>query len=141
MRFWTTSAWISRLIILAVAGLFAAISLKFILDPQSAAAASGIAIAPGLGFTSTRAGFGGFPLGFAIILVFCLFSAKRLLAGLSLIATVTAVILLVRLYAVAVDNTFAASAHLLAPEAAITIIAVLGVWLESTRRARNTSGG
>jgi hypothetical protein len=133
--------WISRLIILAVAGLFGAISLKFIVDPQAAAAASGITIEPGIGFTSARAGFGGFPLGFAVILAFCLISPRRLLAGLAFIATVTVVILLVRLYAAAADSTFAASAHLLAPEATITIVSLLGVWLESARRARDAATG
>ena len=68
--FWKFSPWLSRLIILAVIALFAMISLKFVFDPQRAAADSGIAISPGLGFTNTRAGFGGFPLGFAFILAF-----------------------------------------------------------------------
>ena len=134
MSFWKISPWISRLIILAVAGLFTAISLKFILDPQGSAAASGITIEPGLAYTSTRTGFGGFPLGFALILLFCLFSSRRLLAALSFIATVTAVILLVRVYAAATDNTFAGSAYLLAPETAITLISLLAVWLEWSRR-------
>jgi hypothetical protein len=134
MSFSKISPWISRLIILAVAGLFTAIGLKFILDPQGSAAASGISIEPGLAYTSTRTGFGGFPLGFALILLFCLFSSRRLLAALSFIATVTAVILVVRVYAAATDNTFAASAYLLAPETAITLISLLGVWLEWSRR-------
>jgi hypothetical protein len=133
MSFWKVSPWISRLIILAAAGLFTAISLKFILDPQGSAAASGITIEPGLAYTSTRTGFGGFPLGFALILLFCLLSSRRLLAGLAFIATVTAVILLVRVYAAAADNTFAASAYLLAPEIVITTISLLGVWLEWSR--------
>src|SRR6185369_7001808 len=95
---WKFSPWLSRLIILAVASLFTMISLKFIFHPQQSAADSGIVIQPGLGFTNTRAGFGGFPLGFAVILIFCLFSSRRLLAALSAIVTVAAVILAVRLY-------------------------------------------
>ncbi len=131
------SPWISRLIILAVAGLFTAISFKFLLDPQGSAAASGITIEPGLAYTNTRTGFGGFPLGFALILLFCLFSSRRFLAALAFTATVTGVILFVRLYAVATDGTFAASAYLLAPETAITIVSLLGVWLEWRRRGRD----
>ncbi|MGH6822003.1 MAG: SDR family NAD(P)-dependent oxidoreductase [Methylocella sp.] len=46
------------------------ISLKSILDPHAAAAGYGITIEPGVGTTNTRAGFGGFPLGFALILNF-----------------------------------------------------------------------
>ena len=141
MSFAKISPWISRLIILAVAGLFTAISLKFILDPHGAAAASGITIEPGLAYTSTRTGFGGFPLGFALILLFCLFSSRRLLAALAFIATVTAVILLVRVYAAATDNTFAASAYLLAPETVITLISLVGVWLEWRRRGHIAKTG
>lgn len=138
--FWKISPWLSRLIILAVAGLFTMISLKFVLDPQHAAAASGISIEPGLGYTNTRAGFGGFPLGFAVILIFCLFSSRRLLAALSSIVTVAAVILAVRLYGAAEDATFGQSAHLLIPETVLLIIALLGVVMETKRLARRAAG-
>ena len=115
------SPWFGRLIVLAVAGLFTMVSLKFILDPQHAAANAGITVAPGLGTTNTRAGFGGFPLGFAVILVFCLFSVAPAAGGASSIATVAAVILAVRLFGAARDATFAQSAHLLISEAAIFV--------------------
>jgi hypothetical protein len=131
---WKMSPWFGRLIVLAVAGLFTMISLKFVLDPQHAAASAGITIAPGIGTTNTRAGFGGFPLGFAAILLFCLFSPRRLLAALSSIATVAAVILAVRLFGAARDATFAASAHLLIPEALIFIVSLLAAAIEAGRR-------
>jgi peptidoglycan/LPS O-acetylase OafA/YrhL len=135
MNFWKFSPWLSRLIILAVAGLFAMISFKFILDPQHAAANSGITLESALGYTNTRAGFGGFPLGFAVILVFSVFSSRRLLAALASIATVAAVILVVRLYGAEQDGTFSQSAHLLIPEAAILVTSLLGAVMESRRRA------
>jgi hypothetical protein len=135
MNFWKLSPWLSRLVILAVAGLFAMISLKFVLDPQHAAASSGITLDLALGYTNSRAGFGGFPLGFAAILVFCLFSSGRLLAALAAIATVVGVILTVRLYGAGQDGTFSESAHLLIPEAAILVISLLGVLMETKRRA------
>jgi hypothetical protein len=127
------SPWLSRVIILAVAGLFTMISLKFVLDPLHAAATSGITLEPGLGYTNARAGFGGFPLGFAAILVFCLFSSRRLLAALAAIATVAGVILAVRLYGAAQDATFSESVHLLVPELAILVISLLGVLMETKR--------
>jgi hypothetical protein len=133
--FWKLSPWLSRLIIVAVAGLFTMISLKFVFDPRAAAANSGIFIEPGLGYTNTRAGFGGFPLGFAVILIFCLFSSRRLLAALSSIATVAAVILAVRLFGAAQDATFSQSAHLLIPEALLLVISLLGAVMEMKRRA------
>jgi hypothetical protein len=136
--FWKLSPWLSRLIIVAVAGLFTVISLKFVFDPRAAAANSGIIIEPGLGYTNTRAGFGGFPLGFAVILIFCLFSSRRLLAALSSIATVAAVILTVRLFGAAQDATFGQSAHLLIPEALLVVISLLGAMMETKRRAHDS---
>jgi hypothetical protein len=132
--FWKVSPWIGRLVVLGVAGLFTMISLKFVLDPQLSAASAGITIEPGIGTTNTRAGFGGFPLGFAAILLFCLFSSRRLLAALSSIATVAAVILAVRLFGAARDATFAQSAHLLIPEAVLFVVSLLAAAMEARRR-------
>jgi len=132
--FWTFSPWISRLIILAVAVLFTMISAKFVFNPLQAAADSGITVQSAIGTTNTRAGFGGFPLGFAAILFFCLFSSRRLLAALASIATVAVIILVVRLFGAAEDATWMQSAHLLIPEAAIFIVALLGAAMEVWRR-------
>jgi hypothetical protein len=137
--FWKIAPWLSRLIILAVAGLFTMISLKFIFDPQRAAATSGLAIQSAVGFTNTRAGFGGFPLGFAVILVFCLFSSRRLLPALSSIATIAAVILAVRFYGAVHDATFGQSAHILVPETVLLVVSLLGVAMERTRRRQRTA--
>ncbi len=135
--FWKISPWLSRLIILAVAGLFTMISLKFVFDPKAAAANSGIILQPGVGYTNTRAGFGGFPLGFAAVLLFCLFSSRRLLAALSSIATVAAVILSVRLYGAAQDASFSQSAHILIPETVLLVVSLLGAVMETKRRQHN----
>jgi hypothetical protein len=141
MNFWKLSPWLGRLVILAVAGLFTMISFKFVLDPQHAAASSGITLDSAIGTTNTRAGFGGFPLGFAALLVFCLFSSRRLLAGLASIATVAAVILAVRLYGAAQDGTFGQSAHLLIPEAAILVVSLAAALMETRRRALGMKAG
>jgi hypothetical protein len=141
MKLLKLSPWLARLIILTVAGLFTLISAKFVLDPPHAAADSGISIEPGLGYTNTRAGFGGFPLGFAVILLFCLFSSRRLLAALAAIATIAGVILLVRLYGALQDATLAQSARLLIPEAAILVVALLGTVAEARRRAVEAKAG
>jgi hypothetical protein len=133
-RFWSLSPWIARLVVLGAAGLFTMISLKFILDPQHAAASAGIVIEPGIGTTNTRAGFGGFPLGFAAILVFCVLSSRRLLAAVASIASVSATILLVRLFGAVQDASFEQSAHLLIPEAAILLISLIATAIEARRR-------
>ena len=125
------SPWLARFIIAAAACLFALISFKFVLDPQHAAASSGLAIDSAVGATNTRAGFGGFPLGIATILVFCLFSARTLLPALASIATIAVVILMVRAYGAAQDGTYAESLHLLIPEAVISVAAFLGAVVES----------
>jgi len=65
------------------------ISFKFVLDPQLAAANSGITLQSPLGYTNRAPGLAA-PLGFAAILVFCLFSSSRLLAALASIPTVAA---------------------------------------------------
>jgi hypothetical protein len=140
MSFWRLSPWLSRLVILAVAGLFTMISFKFVLDPQHAAASSGITLDTAIGTTNARAGFGGFPLGFAVLLVSCLFSSRLLLAALASIATLAAVILAVRLYGAAQDGTFGQSAHLLIPEAAILLVSLLAALMETRRRELANAG-
>ncbi|HEV3372558.1 MAG TPA: hypothetical protein VG145_08410 [Xanthobacteraceae bacterium] len=141
MSFWKVSPWLSRLVILAVAGLFAMISFKFVSDPQHAAAGAGITLDSAIGTTNTRAGFGGFPLGFAVLLVFSLFSSRRLLPALASIATLAAVILTVRLYGAAQDGTFGESAHLLIPEAAILAVSLAAALMETRRRALHAQAG
>jgi hypothetical protein len=140
MSFWKLSPWLSRLVILAVAGLFTMISFKFVLDPQHAAASSGITLDTAIGATNVRAGFGGFPLGFAVLPVSSLFSSRRLLAALASIATLAAVILAVRVYGAAQDGTFGQSAHLLIPEAAILVVSLLAALMETRRRALAKTG-
>jgi len=139
MNFSNVSPWFGRFVILAVACLFAAISLKFVLDPLQAAAGSGIALQSALGYTNTRAGFGGFPLGFAAILVFCLFSSRRLLPALASIATVAAVILAVRFFGAELDGTLRESARLLIPEGALLAISLAGALMEMKRRRSDES--
>jgi hypothetical protein len=129
----TVSLWLSRLTILAVAVLFTMIGFRFITDPLHAAANSGFSLESAVGYTNARAGMGGFPLGFAAILWFSLFSSRRFLPALGLIATVATVILVIRLYSAALDGTFGASAHILAPEVAILAVAFAGIWMERRR--------
>jgi hypothetical protein len=141
MSFWTLAPWLNRFIILTAAALFTLISLKFVLDPRQAAASAGITPETAVGFTNLRAGFGGFPLGFAAILVFCLLSTRRHLAALAAIATIVAVILAVRIYGAAQDGTYAESAHLLIPETVMVLVSLLGVLMETRRRSLAGAAG
>jgi hypothetical protein len=141
MSFWKLSPWLSRVVILAVAALFAMISFKFVVDPRHAAAGAGITLDSAIGTTNARAGFGGFPLGFAVLLAFSLFSSQRLLAALAAIATLAAVILAVRLYGAAQDGTFGPSAHLLIPEAVILVVSLAAALMEVRRRGLGGQAG
>ncbi len=126
----TLSPWFSRLIIAAVTVLFTVIGLKFVIDPTTAAAGSGLSFASAVGYTTARAGIGGFPLSIAAILVFCLLSRRRHLAGLGVIATVGAVILIIRLFSAMLDGTLAQSMHIIGPEIGIVVLSFIAIRLE-----------
>jgi hypothetical protein len=49
--------------------------------------------------------------------------------------TVAGIILAVRLYGAAQDGTVAESIQLVIPEVAILVISILGIWMETRRRA------
>lgn len=129
------SLWLARITIFAVAVLFTMIGFRFVTDPIHAAANSGLSVVSAVGYTNLRAGIGGFPLGFAVVLWFSLLSSSRYLPALSLVATVAAVILFVRLYSAAHDGTFNESLHILVPEMAILVVSLIGIRMERRRRA------
>ncbi|MBN9085938.1 MAG: DUF4345 family protein [Reyranella sp.] len=132
----TVSLWLARLTIFAVAVLFTMIGLRFVLDPMHAAAGAGFVLQTAVGYTNARAGIGGFPLSLAAILAFSLFSAHRLLPALGLVATVAAVLLVLRLYGALHDGTLTQSMHIIVPELAIAALSLMGVHLERRRRLR-----
>src|SRR5260370_31175107 len=78
---------------------------------------------------------GGFPLDFAAILWFGLPSSRRLLSAFAFIASVAAVILMIRLYSAAYDGTFAESMHIVVPEVAILMVSLIGIRLERRRHS------
>ncbi len=122
------NVWFGRAVLLAATLLFVAIGSKFVLDPRHAAAASGITLTVPLGFTNTRAGFGGFPLAGAAILAFCLASPRRLRAGLGFVAAIAATILAIRLGGSASDGTLSDSLRLIAPETVLLAASLIGLW-------------
>jgi len=91
-KFWTFSPWISRVILLLPTTIFLLISLRTIADPAGSTEEQGISLNSPLGYTILRVGFGGFPLAFAIIVLACLVSTRRLLTGLSFVATLVTVL-------------------------------------------------
>jgi len=124
--------WLARLVLAAAALLFLLVGSKYILDPVSAAAGSGMSLPTLLGRTNTRAGVGGLFLGTALISVVCLASRARVRTGLWFVAGVDAPVLLIRIYGVLVDGTLSASRRILISETVLLVL-VLGA-LALTRR-------
>jgi hypothetical protein len=133
-KFWAFSRWISRIILLFSTTIFFLISIRTISDPAGSAAEQGITLSSPLGYTILRVGFGGFPLGFAIIILACLISAQRILIGLSFVATMVAVVLAVRILGVYLDGTASQSSKLIVAEAVLLVLSAIGLFLELGRR-------
>jgi hypothetical protein len=123
---------IPQLILLAAGGLYVMIGLKFALSPSDANPA--IAVTAAVGRTDLRAGLGGFPLGVAAALLFCLVT-RRTANGLAIALGVTATVLLVRLIGAGRDDTILASARLLSAESVVVVLSGLGLALVRRRAA------
>ena len=124
---------INRLVLAAATLIFTTISLRYIADPVRASAAAGVTLGSGLAATTTRIGFGAFPLAFAIFSFGCLLSTRRLLAGVRLIVTVVTTAIVVRLFSIAADGMVPESLRLFIPETLILVLSVIGLLLESAR--------
>jgi len=117
---------VAQLILLGAGGLYAAIGLKFALHPD--AAGSAVSVTSAIGRTDLRAGLGGFPLGIAATLFFCLVT-RRTAGGLTIALGVTAIVLAVRLIGAGRDDTVIASAKLLTAETVLVVLTSAGLAL------------
>jgi len=131
--------WLIRFMLLAPALVFSIISVQFIADPVQAAA-SGIAPESSVGLTNLRSGLGGLFLGSACVTGFCLLSARRLLFGLSFVATMLGAVLGVRIVSVVADGTARASLPVLCAEGVFLILSVIGIFLEVWRQRLDNAG-
>jgi hypothetical protein len=86
----------------------------------------------GFATTTTRIGFGAFPLSFALFSLGCLLSG-RLVAGVSLVATVDATVMAVRLFSLSADGPVAESIRLFLPEVILLLLSISGLLLERAR--------
>ena len=133
-RFSRFAPVINRLALVAATLVFTMIGLRYITDPVRASADTGVALSSALAATTTRVGFGAFPLGLAIFSFTCLFSSRRMAAGVRMVAIVIATAIAVRLMSIATDGMVAASTRLFIPEAAMLLLAIAGLSLEAARR-------
>jgi hypothetical protein len=129
--------WINRVVLCAATLIFTMIGLRYVADPVGASAATGVALTSGLAVTTTRIGFGAFPLGFAIFSLVCLLSTRRLITGVSLVATVISTAIVVRLFSIVADGAVPQSLRLFVPETVIFLLAFTGLLLEAARKQNN----
>ncbi len=126
--------WLNRVVLVAASILFAAIAIRYIANPIQASIATGVTMSSGLATTTTRIGFGAFPLGFALFGIGCLLSG-RLIAGISLVATVDATVILVRLFSLVADGPVAGSTRLFLPEVILLLLSISSLLLASARNS------
>ncbi len=131
--------WINRVVLGAATLIFTMIGLRYIADPVHASAVTGVTLNDGLAVTTTRIGFGAFPLAFAIFSLTCLISPRRLRAGVSLVLTVVTTAIVVRLFSITADGPAAESTRLFLPEGVIFLLSCAGLLLDSAQR--RLSGG
>jgi len=125
-----SAACINRFVLVGAGLVFTMIGLRYILDPAQAAAETGVSLGSALAATTTRVGSGAFPLGFALFLFACLASKRTLLPGVSLVATVVTLAIVVRVIGTVADGPAAESLRLFIPEGVMLALASAGIFLE-----------
>jgi hypothetical protein len=133
---WRFAPWLSRSLLIPPALIFTLIAVRYLTQPAQAAAEVGIAVTSPLGMTILRVGFGAFPLGCSIFVLACLVSERRISTGLGFVATIIAVLMIVRSYSMVVDRTVKESMALIYPEALLMVLCFIGLFIEFRRPRR-----
>jgi Domain of unknown function (DUF4345) len=133
---WRAAPWWSRLLLLLATVLFFLIGFKYLENPVDKAAADSIVLGSVMAISRVRVGFGGFPLALSLILLGCLLSRRRVLAGLVVLATTVGVITLARLVGIAVDGPAEEAVRLLCVEIVLFSLSVASIFLERARLRR-----
>jgi hypothetical protein len=131
--FWRVAPWITRITLILPAVLFVRIGSKYLTDPIQAAAASGISLDSAAAVTDIRA-FGAMFLAVAALLLAVLFGTRRLLAGLTLTATVVGLVTAARILGIRLDGPAPESLFKLVPELVLLAMCALGFVVELARR-------
>ena len=124
MMFGRVMPWISRAVLLAALVVLALISRKFIADPVEAAAASDITLDSPLAITNMRASFGAFPLGCALFALLCLVTSSLRKTGLVFVALIIGTALVVRIFGIIADGTFAESLRVTIAESVLLCLSL-----------------
>ncbi|MBV8475528.1 MAG: hypothetical protein JOZ36_02590 [Acidobacteria bacterium] len=128
----------TRLPMVALTAILSMIALRYLITPVQSAAAAGISFTSPGGITVARIGFAGFPLGFVALFLTSLFSRHRLLSGLRTELLLLAIVIGVRVLAMALAHS-SETAVLLIPEAVLAVLCTFAIRLESNRRKRAQS--
>jgi len=134
--FWRAAPWLPRILLLLATVLFFLIGFKYLGDPVNKAAADSIVLGSVMAISRVRAGFGGFPLALSLILFGCLVSQKRLLTGLSVLATTVGVVTVARVVGIAIDGPAEEALKLLRVEIVLLALSVAAIFLERARLRR-----
>lgn len=132
------SVLFNRIVLTLAAALFAMIGVRNIANPQGEAAPHQIVLASAEAVTIMRITGATF-LALAIVLVASMLSRQRLLFGAGLLATVAAVLTIVRILGFFLDGPAPFTVRVLKPEIVITALSSLAFYLE-WRRIRTTGG-
>jgi hypothetical protein len=124
--------WFNRLVLAAATASFSTIAMRGLFNPVGSSAAHDILLGSSAGVTVARVAFGGFPLAFAVILLICLVSERRLLMGLSVLVIVSIVVTAARVLGIVLDGPAPFSMHVLKPE--------VGLILDRPRRSCSSAG-
>jgi hypothetical protein len=134
--FWRVAPWLPRILLLLATALFFLIGFRYLGDPVNKAAADSIVLGSVMAISRVRVGFGGFPLALSFILLGCLLSRKRLLTGLTVLATTVGVVTAARLVGIAVDGPAEEALKLLRVEIILLTLSVAAIFLERARLRR-----
>jgi len=134
--FWRAAPWLPRLLLLLATVLFFLIGLRYLGDPVNKAASDSILLGSVMAISRIRVGFGGFPLALSLVLLGCLVSSKRMLTGLSVLATTVAVVTVARLIGIAIDGPVEEAVKLLRVEIVLLALSVAAIFVERARRRR-----
>jgi len=134
--FWRAAPWFPRILLLLATVLFFLIGSRYLGDPVNKAAADSIGLGSVMAISRVRVGFGGFPLALSLILLGCLISQKRLLTGLTVLATTVGVVTVARLLGIAIDGPAEEALKLLRVEIILFALSVAAIFLERARLRR-----
>lgn len=133
---WKVVPWLSRVLLLLPAALFAFLGVRYFGDPVGATATDSISLASAAAITDMRV-VGSIFLACSLVTLFLLASPERARTGLRFVLTVIGAITLARLYGVVRDGAPASTVAKLRTELILLGVFAAGLTLETFSRRRH----